>query len=176
MILSILVDTFISKISFPMQPAQRLVVSLTLNHRRKPTVGRADPPVVPVTDEISPNKNSQLIRGQAFRIVAVIEKLAFHSGPHAFTSSIIVAPATITVHALYNAIFRKRLTVGFTGILSSSVGVHNGTSQIRMRQIGIIQCMLTQSCASCLFSLPVPERWNQSSRRWLKHTVFHLLP
>lgn len=122
-----------------------MVVSLTLNHRRKPTVGRADPPVVPVTDEISPNKNSQLIRGQAFRIVAVIEKLAFHSGPHAFTSSIIVAPATITVHALYNAIFRKRLTVGFTGILSSSVGVHNGTSQIRMRQIGIIQCMLTQS-------------------------------
>ena len=115
-----------------------MVVSLTLNHRRKPTVGRADPPVVPVTDEISPNKNSQLIRGQAFRIVAVIEKLAFHSGPHAFTSSIIVAPATITVHALYNAIFRKRLTVGFTGILSSSVGVHNGTSQIRMRQIGII--------------------------------------
>ena len=107
-----------------------MVVSLTLNHRRKPTVGRADPPVVPVTDEISPNKNSQLIRGQAFRIVAVIEKLAFHSGPHAFTSSIIVAPATITVHALYNAIFRKRLTVGFTGILSSSVGVHNGTSQI----------------------------------------------
>lgn len=88
-----------------------MVVSLTLNHRRKPTVGRADPPVVPVTDEISPNKNSQLIRGQAFRIVAVIEKLAFHSGPHAFTSSIIVAPATITVHALYNAIFRKRLTV-----------------------------------------------------------------
>ena len=67
-----------------------MVVSLTLNHRRKPTVGRADPPVVPVTDEISPNKNSQLIRGQAFRIVAVIEKLAFHSGPHAFTSSIIV--------------------------------------------------------------------------------------
>ena len=75
------------------------------NHRRKPTVGRADPPVVPVTDEISPNKNSQLIRGQAFRIVAVIEKLAFHSGPHAFTSSIIVAPATSTVHALKNTIF-----------------------------------------------------------------------
>lgn len=97
------------------------------------------------------NKNSQLIRGQAFRIVAVIEKLAFHSGPHAFTSSIIVAPATITVHALYNAIFRKRLTVGFTGILSSSVGVHNGTSQIRMRQIGIIQCMLTQSCLHVCF-------------------------
>ena len=82
-----------------------MVVSLTLNHRRKPTVGGADPPVVPVTDEISPNKNSQLIRGQAFRIVAVIEKLAFHSVPHAFTSSIIVAPATSTVHALYNAIF-----------------------------------------------------------------------
>lgn len=77
--------------------AQRLVVSLTLNHRRKPTVGRADPPVVPVTDEISPNKNFQFIRGQAFRIVAVIEKLAFHSGPHAFTSSIIVAPAASTV-------------------------------------------------------------------------------
>lgn len=71
--------------------------SLTLNHRRKPTVGRADPPVVPVTDEISPNKNFQFIRGQAFRIVAVIEKLAFHSDPHAFTSSIIVAPAASTV-------------------------------------------------------------------------------
>ena len=107
-----------------------MVVSLTLNHRRKPTVGRADPPVVPVTDEISPNKNSQLIRGQAFRIVAVIEKLAFHSGPHAFTSSIIVAPATITVHALYNAIFRKRLTVGFTGILSSSVGVDRKSTRL----------------------------------------------
>ena len=65
-----------------------MVVSLTLNHRGKPTVGRADPPVVPVTDEISPNKNFQFIRGQAFRIVTVIEKLAFHSGPHAFTSSI----------------------------------------------------------------------------------------
>ena len=117
MILSILVDTFSQRYHFLCSQAQRLVVSLTLNHRRKPTVGRADPPVVPVTDEISPNKNSQLIRGQAFRIVAVIEKLAFHSGPHAFTSSIIVAPATITVHALYNAIFRKRLTVGFTGIL-----------------------------------------------------------
>lgn len=74
-----------------------MVVSLTLNHRRKPTVGRADPPVVPVTDEISPNKNFQFIRGQAFRIVAVIEKLAFHSDPHAFTSSIIVAPAASTV-------------------------------------------------------------------------------
>ena len=80
-------------------------------------------PVVPVTDEISPNKNSQLIRGQAFRIVAVIEKLAFHFLAHMLsTSGIIVAPATITIHALYNAIFRKRLTVGFTGILSSSVG------------------------------------------------------
>ncbi len=55
-----------------------MVVSLTLNHRRKPTVGRADPPVVPVTDEISPNKNFQFIRGQAFRIVAVIESLTLN--------------------------------------------------------------------------------------------------
>ena len=30
-----------------------MVVSLSLNYRRKPTVGRADPPVIPVTDEVS---------------------------------------------------------------------------------------------------------------------------
>ena len=34
-----------------------------------------------VTDEISPNENLQFLCGHSFRIVAVIEKLAFHSGP-----------------------------------------------------------------------------------------------
>ena len=87
--------------------SQRFVVSLALDHRRKPTVSRADPPVIPVTDEISPNENLQFLCGHSLRIVAVIEKLAFHSGPHAFASGIIVAPATSTVHALNNTVFSK---------------------------------------------------------------------
>ena len=37
-----------------------MIVSLALDDRRKPTVSRADPPVIPVTDEISPNENLQL--------------------------------------------------------------------------------------------------------------------
>lgn len=95
-----------------------MVVSLALDHRRKPTVSRADPPVIPVTDEISPNENLQFLCGHSFRIVAVIEKLAFHSGPHAFASGIIVTPATSTVHALNNTVFCQSLTIGFTGIFN----------------------------------------------------------
>lgn len=45
--------------------------------------------------------------GHSLRIVSVIEKLAFHSGPHIFTSGIIVAPANRTVHALVLADFRR---------------------------------------------------------------------
>ena len=122
-----------------------MIVSLALDDRRKPTISRADPPVIPVTDEISPNENLQFLCGHSFRIVAVIEKLAFHSGPHAFTSGIIMAPATSTVHALNNTVFCQSLTIGFTGILCSSVRVYNSPSQIRICQIGIIQGMLAYS-------------------------------
>lgn len=57
------------------------------------------------TDEISPNEKLQFLYGHSLRIVAVIEKLAFHSGPHTFTSGIIVALATSAVHTLNNTVF-----------------------------------------------------------------------
>ena len=49
LILSRLVDTFISKISLT-------IILPAFYHGRKPAVGRADPPVIPVAEEVSPNE------------------------------------------------------------------------------------------------------------------------
>ena len=118
-----------------------MVVSLSLNYRRKPTIGRADPPVIPVTDEVSPNENLQFLYGHSLRIVAVIEKLAFHSGPHAFASGIIVAPATSTVHTLNNAYLAYPDLRG--AIVHSDRGTQYTSETYRkaLAKYGIIQSM-----------------------------------
>ena len=51
---------------------QWFIVSLTLNHWRKASIGWADPAVVPVTDEVSPDDCLKLMRGHCFRIIAII--------------------------------------------------------------------------------------------------------
>ena len=56
MILSRLVDTFFSRISLTMPLPPKFHILLTFYYGRKTSIGRADPPVVPVAEEVSPDK------------------------------------------------------------------------------------------------------------------------
>ena len=57
MILSRLVDTFISRISLTMLPVPNPHNTACVLSWRKPAIGRADPPIIPVAEEVSPNKD-----------------------------------------------------------------------------------------------------------------------
>ena len=56
-ILSRLVDTFISRISLTMLPVPNPHNTACVLSWRKPAIGRADPPIIPVAEEVSPNKD-----------------------------------------------------------------------------------------------------------------------
>ncbi len=55
--------------------------------------------------------------------MATIEKFFFHPRPHALTAGIVVAASPGTVHALADAVFSNRFTVGFAGVLCSTAGL-----------------------------------------------------
>ena len=61
MILSILVDTFFSRKEKLSCNTERVEVSLSFKHRRKSVIGGTNPPVVPITHEVSPDKCFQFI-------------------------------------------------------------------------------------------------------------------
>ena len=54
---SILVYTFFTRMFDLCSFLQRSIVLLSLNHRRQPTISRADPAVIPIADEISPDES-----------------------------------------------------------------------------------------------------------------------
>ena len=49
-----------------------LIVLMPFDHGRNPAIGRADPPVIPVTDEISPDESFKFIGGHFFSVITVI--------------------------------------------------------------------------------------------------------
>ena len=75
---------------------------MPLNYWRIPSVGRADPSIIPVAHEIPPNQYFEFFYKHLLCVVAVIEQLRFHPSPHAPTAGIIMATTASTVHALKN--------------------------------------------------------------------------
>lgn len=92
-----------------------------LDHGRQAAIGGANPPVIPVAVEITPDQLLDLIHRQIFRVVTSVKELFFHSGPHTFTPCVIMTPATSAVHALTDTIFVNSRAVGQAGVLAAPV-------------------------------------------------------
>ena len=123
----------------------RCVESLPLYSRRKPTNGRADPAVAPVTHEIPPDHEFQFFHFVMFCLSApVIKQFFFHPCPNAFISRIIMASSSRTVHALHNAVFLNDCPICSTGVLAATVGMHNGSADFRKPQIRMFQRFTAQ--------------------------------
>lgn len=112
-------------------------------HRRYSLIGGANPPVIPVADEISTNDRPEFIRNHFIRIVTVIQQFGFHSRPHASAAGIIMAPASCTIHTLPYAILTDHISVSLTGVLSPCVTVNNGPTDTRKCLNGIFQRLYT---------------------------------
>ena len=83
-----------------------IIVELSSNCRRQPTVGGADSSVDPVTHIISPDHSLQLFHSVVLQLVlTAVEQLFLHSCPHTFTACIIMTSSACTVHALNDSIF-----------------------------------------------------------------------
>ena len=80
-------------------------------------IGGAYPPVVPITDEISPDEGFQFFHNHSFRVMPPIDEFFLHPRPHALAPGIVMAASAGAVHALEDAVLCDSLTVGFTGIL-----------------------------------------------------------
>ena len=96
---------------------------LSFDHRGKPSIGGADPSVIPVADEISPDDRPEFIRGHFFRIITVIQQFGFHPCPHTFAAGIIVASAACAVHTLLYAVLLDSIPVKLAGVLASPVAI-----------------------------------------------------
>lgn len=96
--------------------SQGIVISLPLDHRREFLIGRAYPPVVPITDEISPDEGLQFLHSHSFCAVSSIDEFRLHPCPHTFASYIVMVVASIAVHALENVVFCSRPAICFTGV------------------------------------------------------------
>ncbi len=99
LILSILVDTFLQGYQC-LSSIQGFIISLPLDHRREPLIGRAYSPVVPITDEISPDEGFQFLYCHSFCVMPPIDEFFLHPGPHALATGIVMAASAGAVHAL----------------------------------------------------------------------------
>ena len=89
--LSITLDTLTARILKLSSDSQSGIEPTPLYSRRKPTNGRADPAVAPVTHEIPPDHEFQLFHFVMFCLFALmIKQFLFHPCPNAFTSRIIM--------------------------------------------------------------------------------------
>lgn len=77
---------------------------MSLDHWRKTTIGGTAPPIVPVTDEVSPDHNFKFLHRQILSVDPVVEQFTLQTGPHAFAFCIIMATSTSTIHTLNDAI------------------------------------------------------------------------
>ena len=132
MILSILVDTFLQGYQC-LSSIQGFIISLPLDHRRKPLIGRAYSPVVPITDEISPDEGFQFLYCHSFCVMPPIDEFFLHPGPHAFATGIVMAASAGAVHTLENAILCRCPAVGLTGVLRTAVRMDDGSPERRVR-------------------------------------------
>ena len=105
------------------------IIKLALEHGRKPRVGGKDAAIIPIAHEVTPDHGTELFDGVILRFPASgVEEFLFHSCPHAFASSIIVTPATGAVHALPDTTLADSQTIFFTCVLTSSVGMDDGSA------------------------------------------------
>ena len=120
------------------------IIKLALEHGRKPSVGGKDAAIIPIAHEITPDHGAKLLDGVILRFtISGVEEFLLHSCPHAFAASIIVTPAAGTVHALPDAAFADGQTIFFTCILTSSVGMDNGSAQAGIGQTGVVERLYT---------------------------------
>ena len=112
---------------------QRFIISLPLDHRRKPLIGRAYPPVVPITDEISPDEGFRFLYCHSFCVMPPIDEFFLHPSPHALATGIVMAASAGAVHALENAILCCCPAVGLTGVPGSTVRMDDGSPKRRLR-------------------------------------------
>lgn len=80
---------------------ERFIVPFSFNSRRKSSVGRAYPAIVPIAHIIPPDHCFQLGYCVIFRFsVPTVKQLFLHSCPHTFATGVIVTYSSGTVHAL----------------------------------------------------------------------------
>ena len=136
--LSITLDTLTARILKLRSDSQSRIEPTPFYSWWNTTDRRADSAVAPVAHKVSPNHCFQFGYGEVLRFSApVVEKLFFHSCPYAFTPCIVMTSATGTVHTLNNAAFLQRVSVFGTGILASSVGMNNRSTDFRVVQARI---------------------------------------
>ena len=141
--MSITLDTFptrIMKQSVRRQPLRRIFAALQQEEARQWTSRSCG-----CSSEIPPDHEFQFLHCVMFCLSApMIKQFFFHPCPDAFTSRIIMASSSRTVHALHNAIFLNDCPICSTGVLSATVGMHNGSADFRKPQIRIFQCFTAQ--------------------------------
>ena len=139
--LSIPLDTLTARILKLSSDSQSRVEPTPFYSWWNPANRRADPAVAPVTHEIPPDHEFQFFYFVMFCLSApMIKQFLFHPCPDAFTSRIIMASPSSTVHTLHNAIFLNDCPIYSTGVLAAPIGMHNGSSNLRIPQIRIFQC------------------------------------
>ena len=120
------------------------IIKLALEHGRKPSVGGKDAAIIPIAHEVTPDHGTDLLDGVILRFtISGVEEFLLHSCPHAFAASIIVTSAAGTVHALLDTAFADSQTIFFTCILTSSVGMDNGSAQAGIGQTGVVERLYT---------------------------------
>ena len=143
--LSITLDTLTARILKLSSDSQSGIEPTPFYGWWDPTDCQADPAVAPVTHEIPPDHEFQFFHFVMFCLSSpMIKQFFFHPCPDAFTSRIIMASSSRTVHALHNAIFLNDCPICSTGVLSATVGMHNGSADFRKPQIRIFQCFTAQ--------------------------------
>ena len=175
LILSILVDTFFTRISMPKQHPG-IHNSLPLDHRRKLLIGRVYSPVVPITDEISPDEGFQFLYCHFFCVMPSIDEFFPSTGPTCSRNGHchgIVLPycSYFEECRIYEPLYdRFRWCTVFHGLNGSQLpGAPDRTGQRSQASV----CTAPLSC-----SHPLPGRVlrRQNSQIWQAHRVFRLLP
>ena len=143
--LSITLDTLTARILKLSSDSQSRIEPTPFYSWWDPTDCLADPAVAPVTHEIPPDHEFQFFHFVMFCLsVSMIKQFLLHSCPDAFTSRIIMASSSRTIHALHNAIFLNDFPICSTGILAAPIGMHNGSADFREPQIRMFQRFTTQ--------------------------------
>ncbi len=122
---------------------RRFVISLPPDHRRKPLIGGAYPPVIPITNEISKDEGFQFFHRHSFCLMPPTDELLLHPCPHAPASRIVAAASTGAVHALVNSVLCDSHAADPAGVLCSTVRVDDGSPECRITPDSIGKRTLT---------------------------------
>ena len=111
---------------------ERMVVALSLHHRRESAVGRTDPAVIPAAEKVAPDQFFELGDWNLPAVKAAVEQLFLHPCPHTLTACVVMAASSGAVHALDEIGFLNGPAVQLAGILAAAVGVENRTPKSRI--------------------------------------------